>query len=42
MQGPKTERCLNCEGFCESACPYGVSVRAIMAIAHENLNLNIG
>jgi len=42
MQGPKTERCLNCEGFCESTCPYGVSVRTIMAIAHENLNLNIG
>lgn len=42
LQGPKTERCLNCEGFCESACPYGVSVRTLMAIAHENLNLNIG
>jgi aryl-alcohol dehydrogenase-like predicted oxidoreductase len=42
LQGPKTEMCLNCEGFCESACPYGVSVRTLMAIAHENLNLNIG
>lgn len=40
LQSPKTEMCLNCEGFCESACPYGVSVRAIMAIAHNNLNLN--
>ena len=42
MQGPKTEKCLNCEGFCESACPYGVSARTLMAIAHENLNLNRG
>jgi len=40
LQSPKTEMCLNCEGFCESACPYGVSVRTIMAIAHKNLNLN--
>jgi predicted aldo/keto reductase-like oxidoreductase len=42
LQSPKTARCLNCDGFCESSCPYGVSVRTIMAIAHENLNLNIG
>jgi uncharacterized protein len=42
IPGPKTVKCLTCEGFCESACPYGVSVRTLMAIAHENLNLNIG
>lgn len=42
LQSPNTARCLNCEGFCESNCPYGVSVRTIMAIAHENLYLNIG
>lgn len=42
LQGPKNEKCLNCEGFCESACPYGVSVRTLMAISHENLNLNFG
>jgi len=42
LNGPKTEMCLNCEGFCESNCPYGVSVRTIMAIAHENLDLNLG
>ncbi len=42
MQGQKTERCLNCEGYCESVCPYGVSVRTLMAVAHENLNFNIG
>ena len=40
LNNPKTGMCLNCEGFCEFACPYGVSVRTIMAIAHKNLNLN--
>ena len=40
LHNPKTGMCLNCEGFCKSSCPYGVSVRTIMAIAHKNLNLN--
>ncbi len=42
IQGYKTEKCTNCEGFCEAACPYGVSVRTLMAVANENLNLNLG
>jgi predicted aldo/keto reductase-like oxidoreductase len=41
LAGPKTNKCLDCEGICQSACPYGVSIKTIMAIAHENLELNI-
>jgi predicted aldo/keto reductase-like oxidoreductase len=42
LPGSKTANCLNCEGYCETACPYGVSVRMLMAIAHGNLEIKIG
>lgn len=41
LSGPKSDICMNCEGFCELACPYGVSIHALLAIAHNNLSLNI-
>ncbi len=31
--------CLDCEGQCEEACPYGVRVRALLARAHQRLTL---
>jgi ferredoxin len=41
LSGAKSEICMNCKGFCESACPYGVSIRALLTIANNNLSLNI-
>ncbi len=32
-------RCFDCPGPCESACPYGVPVRSLLARAHSNLTL---
>jgi predicted aldo/keto reductase-like oxidoreductase len=32
------EVCGDCPGYCESACPYGVSARAVLAMAEKNLN----
>ena len=40
LSGSKPDICINCEGFCEKACPYGVSVYSHLAIAHNNLHLN--
>lgn len=41
LVGSKTEKCLDCEGFCESACPYGVIIHDLLTVAHNNLTLNI-
>jgi predicted aldo/keto reductase-like oxidoreductase len=30
--------CNGCPGFCEQACPYGVSTRALLAAAHLNMS----
>ena len=32
-------RCGECSGPCEAACPYGVPVRGLLALAHETLSL---
>jgi uncharacterized protein len=40
LTGAKSEMCVNCEGFCEAACPYGVSIHALLTVAHNNLYLN--
>jgi len=40
LQGGKPDSCLNCEGFCEKACPYGVLTRPLLAMAHQNLSLD--
>lgn len=39
LHGPKLEKCADCSGICESACPYGVSIRALIASAHQDLTL---
>ena len=40
LPGGKPDACLNCEGYCEEACPYGVMARPLLAMAHENLSFN--
>jgi len=41
LTGSRSYKCLDCEGFCETACPYGVSIHALLAAAHNNLSLKI-
>ncbi len=35
----KADLCEQCSGVCELNCPYGVPVRALLTMAHDNLNL---
>ncbi len=37
---PKADLCFDCEGFCESACPYGVPAQGLLALAHKRLILD--
>ncbi|HEX2935194.1 MAG TPA: aldo/keto reductase [Bacteroidales bacterium] len=40
LEGKKpSDVCEACEGFCEKACPYGVSTRALLASAQQNMDL---
>ena len=39
LESQKADRCQDCEGYCESACPYGVPVRFLLAAAHQTLTL---
>ena len=39
LQSPKPDQCMNCEGFCEKACPYGVPIQGMLIMAHHNLTL---
>jgi predicted aldo/keto reductase-like oxidoreductase len=39
LKSKKADKCQNCAGYCESACPYGVPVRAFLAAAHQTLTL---
>jgi len=41
LAGSKSDKCLDCAGFCQTACPYGVSIHALLAVAHNNLSLKI-
>ena len=42
LQGKKpVEVCLDCEGYCEKACGYGVSVRLLLAEAQKNMDLSV-
>jgi len=34
----KADRCLECEGHCEAACPFKISIHALLVIAHNRLN----
>lgn len=37
----KADKCAACPGYCERPSPYGLSVRALLASAHENLAISI-
>lgn len=37
LQDKSVELCQGCQGYCEEACPYGVSTRSLLAVAHQNL-----
>jgi predicted aldo/keto reductase-like oxidoreductase len=38
LPGKKPDVCLDCDGYCEDACPYGVMTRALLTMAHKNLS----
>ena len=40
LKGGKPDVCINCEGFCEKACPYGVLTRQLLALAHHNMSFD--
>lgn len=39
LQRNKADRCLNCSGYCEKACPYGVPIQGLLVLAHQTLSL---
>jgi predicted aldo/keto reductase-like oxidoreductase len=39
LESQKADRCQDCAGYCESACPFGVPARALLATAHHTLTL---
>jgi predicted aldo/keto reductase-like oxidoreductase len=39
LRSSRADKCQNCAGYCESACPYGVPVQALLAAAHQTLTL---
>ncbi len=41
LTGNKPDRCIDCEGYCEKACPYGVLARPLLAMAHRDLNFTV-
>jgi predicted aldo/keto reductase-like oxidoreductase len=36
---PKADRCQQCSGHCEAACPYDVPIQGLLALAHSRLTL---
>jgi predicted aldo/keto reductase-like oxidoreductase len=39
LKSKKADKCQSCAGYCESACPYGVPVQALLSTAHHTLTL---
>ncbi len=39
LKSHKADRCQDCAGHCEAACPYGIPVKALLAAAHHTLTL---
>ncbi|MCP4148270.1 MAG: hypothetical protein GY757_11020 [bacterium] len=39
LPGNKADQCLQCSGMCKNACPHGVSIQELLAMAHNNLTL---
>lgn len=36
---PRADNCMNCAGYCQSACPYGVQIHGLLTLAHQRLIL---
>jgi ferredoxin len=36
----KANKCLNCSGYCEKSCPYGVPIQGLLVLADQTLTLN--
>lgn len=39
LAGTRADACLDCEGWCETACPYRVPTRSLLTRAHESLTM---
>jgi predicted aldo/keto reductase-like oxidoreductase len=39
IPGARAEVCSDCQGHCESACPYNVTVQGLLLLAHDQLSL---
>jgi predicted aldo/keto reductase-like oxidoreductase len=39
LAAPKADRCRQCPGHCEKACPYGVPIQGLLALADNRLTL---
>jgi predicted aldo/keto reductase-like oxidoreductase len=39
LKSPKADLCMNCQGYCERACPYGVPIQGLLNLAHHDLTL---
>ena len=39
LNRPKADLCRDCEGYCQSQCPYGVSIYALLNFAHSCLTM---
>lgn len=41
IPGTKLENCAKCDGYCESACPYGVTIKTLLLAAFSDLEMKI-
>ncbi|MCK5221968.1 MAG: hypothetical protein KAR14_10340, partial [Candidatus Aminicenantes bacterium] len=39
LKGKDASLCVDCEGYCESSCSYGLPVQGLLSMVHENLSL---
>lgn len=39
LTSTKADKCFECSGFCQVACPYGVKIHGLLALAHQRLTL---
>lgn len=40
LPGTKPDVCRRCEGYCMDACPHGVQIQGLLALAHRSLSFN--
>jgi len=39
LETNRADFCMDCPGYCEKACPYGVPVQSLLVLAHQTLTL---